>query len=110
MNKSFIRCIVLSICICFLHYQCVFAVSCIDHLGVADGLSHYSINEFYQDEYERMWVGTRHGLNCISGSDCRIIQSDSTNTYLTTISDIFVEMVKAASYCNVLPPLCSWTY
>ena len=82
MNKSFIRCIVLSICICFLHYQCVFAVSCIDHLGVADGLSHYSINEFYQDEYERMWVGTRHGLNCISGSECRIIQSDSTNTYL----------------------------
>ncbi|MGN1248111.1 MAG: hypothetical protein ACI4UO_05950, partial [Paludibacteraceae bacterium] len=71
-----------AISICGLSCQCLFAVSYIDHLGVADGLSHYSINEFYQDEFERMWVATRHGLNCVAGSDCRVIESDSAGTYL----------------------------
>lgn len=82
MNKSFIRWLVSAISICGLSCQCLFSVSYIDHLGVSDGLSHYSINEFYQDEFERMWVATRHGLNCVAGSDCRVIKSDSAGTYL----------------------------
>lgn len=82
MNTSFIRWLVSAISIGGLSCQCLFAVSYIDHLGVSDGLSHYSINEFYQDEFERMWVATRHGLNCVAGSDCRVIKSDSAGTYL----------------------------
>lgn len=47
-----------------------------EHIGAGDGLSHYSINEFYEDEFGRMWVGTRHGLNCVVGSSCRIVGTD----------------------------------
>lgn len=63
----------------------------LEHFGVADGLSHYSINAFYQDEYGRMWVATRDGLNCIAGNDCRIFRGDETanplirNNYIHTV-------------------------
>ncbi len=62
-----------------------------EHFGVADGLSHYSINAFYQDEYGRVWVATRDGLNCIAGNDCRIFRSDDatglpiTSNYIHTV-------------------------
>lgn len=62
-----------------------------EHFGVEDGLSHYSINAFYQDEYGRMWVATRDGLNCIAGNDCRIFRGDETenplirNNYIHTV-------------------------
>ncbi len=50
-----------------------------EHFGVADGLSHYSINAFYQDEFGRMWVATRDGLNCIAGNSCRVFRGDESS-------------------------------
>lgn len=36
------------------------------YLTAKDGLSDHSINSFYEDEYARMWVATRNGLNCFN--------------------------------------------
>ncbi len=83
---------VLSIAFLSAWVALVFATStAMEHFGVEDGLSHYSINAFYQDEYGRMWVATRDGLNCIAGNDCRIFRGDETenplirNNYIHTV-------------------------
>ena len=77
--------------------MCMSALVCLgsqvapERFGVSDGLSHYSINAFYQDEYGRMWVATRDGLNCIAGNSCRIFRGDEAtglpirNNYIHTV-------------------------
>lgn len=41
------------------------------HLGVAEGLSQNSAFCFQQDHLQRIWVGTREGLNCFDGEKVR---------------------------------------
>lgn len=43
-----------------------------EYLTTQDGLSDYSINSLYEDEYARMWIATRNGLNCYDGQRFRI--------------------------------------
>lgn len=43
-----------------------------EYLSTKDGLSDYSVNSLYEDEYARMWIGTRNGLNCYDGHYFRI--------------------------------------
>ena len=78
-------------CLCFFSLLSFATSATLERCGVADGLAHYSINAFYQDEYGRMWVATRDGLNCIAGNNCRIFRGDEntnlpiTNNYIHTV-------------------------
>jgi Signal transduction histidine kinase len=38
-----------------------------NHLKVAQGLSHSTVNSIYQDEFNQMWIATRDGLNRYDG-------------------------------------------
>lgn len=52
---------------CFLPIA-VFSQSLIfNHLKIAQGLSHSSVNAIYQDEFNQMWIATRDGLNRYDG-------------------------------------------
>lgn len=82
MNKNYIYRIFTLLTLFFCRTALVWSSFTTEHIGVGDGLSHYSINEFYEDEFGRMWVGTRHGLNCVVGSNCRIVGSDTTTNGL----------------------------
>lgn len=76
---------------CMSALVCLGSQVALERFGVSDGLSHYSINAFYQDEYGRMWVATRDGLNCIAGNSCRIFRGDEAtglpirNNYIHTV-------------------------
>lgn len=39
-----------------------------EHLGVKDGLSQFTVHDFYQDEFGQMWIATSDGLNRYDGS------------------------------------------
>lgn len=39
-----------------------------EHLSVKDGLSQFTIHDFYQDEFGQMWIATSDGLNRYDGS------------------------------------------
>lgn len=38
-----------------------------EHLGVKEGLSQFTVHDFYQDEYGQMWIATSDGLNRYDG-------------------------------------------
>ena len=45
------------------------------HLGVAEGLSHYSVLSMYVDERGLIWIGTPEGLNLWSGYDFTVFKT-----------------------------------
>ncbi len=45
------------------------------HIGVANGLSHYSVLSIYIDEQDLIWMGTSNGLNLWSGYDCTVYKT-----------------------------------
>lgn len=49
------------------------------HIGVVDGLSHYSALSIYVDERDLIWVGTSDGLNLWSGYDFTVFKTDPNN-------------------------------
>lgn len=49
------------------------------HIGVAEGLSHYSVISMYIDERDLIWVGTPEGLNLWSGYDFTQFKTDPDN-------------------------------
>lgn len=58
-----------------------------EYLTSKDGLSNPSIYAFYEDEYSRMWVATRNGLNCYDGGSFRVLgkHNDIHDTYIRNI-------------------------
>lgn len=58
-----------------------------EYLTTKDGLSDYSINSFYEDEYNRMWVATRNGLNCYNGNSFFVwgVNNGLNDTYVRKI-------------------------
>ncbi len=44
------------------------------HLETTDGLSQVTINSIFQDEFGRMWFGTRDGLNCYDGNSIKVFR------------------------------------
>lgn len=42
-----------------------------NHLNVESGLSHVTVQNIYQDEFNRMWFATHDGLNCYDGNKVR---------------------------------------
>ena len=46
------------------------------HIGVAEGLSHYSVISMYVDERNLIWIGTPEGLNLWSGYDFTVFKTD----------------------------------
>lgn len=59
-----------------------------EYLTSKDGLSNYSINAFYEDEYARMWVATRNGLNCYDGGSFRVwgARNGIQDTYVRNVA------------------------
>ena len=59
-----------------------------EYLSPKDGLSNPSVNAFYEDEYGRMWIATRNGLNCYDGHSFRVfgIQNGINDTYIRSIA------------------------
>ena len=82
---------------CKLHFLIVsllgLAVTChaqlnhFEYLTSKDGLSNYSVNAFYEDEYARMWVATRNGLNCYDGGSFRVwgARDGLNDTYIRNV-------------------------
>lgn len=58
-----------------------------EYLSTKDGLSDYSINSLYEDEYARMWIATRNGLNCYDGQRFRVWSIDQglQDTYVRSV-------------------------
>ncbi len=46
------------------------------HIGVEEGLSHYSVISMYVDERNLIWIGTPEGLNLWSGYDFTVFKTD----------------------------------
>ena len=42
------------------------------HISVEQGLSHYTVNSIYQDEFGFIWVGTMDGLNRYDGHRVKV--------------------------------------
>lgn len=52
----------------------------VQHLSIEQGLSHYTVNSIYQDEFGFIWVGTMDGLNRYDGSRIKIFKPDPADT------------------------------
>lgn len=46
----------------------------VQHLSVEQGLSHYTVNSIYQDEFGFIWIGTMDGLNRYDGQRIKIFK------------------------------------
>ena len=55
------------------------ATESFEHLSVADGLSHNSVNCILQDRAGFMWLGTKDGLNCYDGYTFTVFRPDPTD-------------------------------
>lgn len=55
---------------------------------VRQGLSHQTVNCFYEDEFGFLWVGTQDGLNRFDGRKFEIFKPDNTNPYSININNI----------------------
>lgn len=45
-----------------------------EHLRVKDGLSHLTIHDIYQDEFNQLWIATRDGLNKYDGNKISVFR------------------------------------
>lgn len=45
------------------------------------GLSHQSVNCFWEDEFGFMWIGTQNGLNRFDGYEVETFLPDNRNPY-----------------------------
>lgn len=61
------------------------------HLGLNEGLSQVSVNTTYQDEFGRIWIGTRDGLNLYDGNKFRTFfpeRGDTTGLQHSNINEL----------------------
>ncbi len=49
------------------------------HLTTEDGLSQFSVNYLYVDEWGTLWIGTREGLNRYNGNDIKTYKLEKNN-------------------------------
>lgn len=66
----------LLLCLILLCANTVYSID-FEHIGVKNGLSHYTIHSIYQDEQGFMWIGTRDGLNRYDGSGVTVYKQQS---------------------------------
>ena len=55
---------------------------------VRQGLSHQTVNCFYQDEFGFLWIGTQDGLNRFDGRKFEVFKPDNANPYSININNI----------------------
>lgn len=55
---------------------------------VRQGLSHQTVNCFYQDEFRFLWIGTQDGLNRFDGRKFEVFKPDNANPYSININNI----------------------
>lgn len=55
---------------------------------VREGLSHQTVNCFYQDEFGFLWIGTQDGLNRFDGRKFEVFKPDDANPYSININNI----------------------
>lgn len=51
-----------------------------EHLGVREGLSQFTVHDFYQDEYGQMWIATADGLNRYDGKNIESFRPQAGDT------------------------------
>lgn len=56
--------------------------------SVRQGLSHQTVNCFYQDEFGFLWIGTQDGLNRFDGRKFDIFKPDNTNPFSINVNNI----------------------
>ena len=49
------------------------------HINTNNGLSHFSVNSIYIDEFEAIWIGTREGLNKYNGNSIETFKNEKDN-------------------------------
>ncbi len=62
-----------------------------EHLSVKDGLSQFTVHDFYQDEFGQMWIATSDGLNRYDGSKTEAFKpvvGDSTGLFGNNIQRV----------------------
>lgn len=52
----------------------------VQYLSIEQGLSHYTVNSIYQDEFGFIWIGTMDGLNRYDGSRVRVFKPDPADS------------------------------
>lgn len=52
----------------------------VQHLSIEQGLSHYTVNSIYQDEFGFIWIGTMDGLNRYDGSRIQVFKPDPSDS------------------------------
>lgn len=51
-----------------------------EHLSVREGLSQFTVHDFYQDEYGQMWIATADGLNRYDGKNIESFRPQAGDT------------------------------
>ncbi|TKG97318.1 response regulator [Puteibacter caeruleilacunae] len=65
-----------------------------EHLGIPDGLSQICTYEFAEDDFGRLWIATRDGLNCYNGNGFKVYKpqmNDSTKILGRRITDMVID-------------------
>ncbi len=57
-------------------------------LGINEGLSQVSVRDIHQDHLNRIWIGTRDGLNCYDGNKIKVYRSVKGDTTTLISSEI----------------------
>lgn len=52
----------------------------VKHLNTDQGLSHYTVNSIWQDEFGFIWIGTMDGLNRFDGHRIKVYKPDASDT------------------------------
>lgn len=52
----------------------------VKHLNTEQGLSHYTVNSIWQDEFGFIWIGTMDGLNRFDGHRIKVFKPDPSDT------------------------------
>lgn len=68
------------------------------HLGTSDGLSQSSVIAMEQDNFGRMWLGTRDGLNLYDSSSFRVYRNIPTDSTSISNSDILSIKLDSEGY------------
>ncbi|MDR0543056.1 MAG: response regulator [Dysgonamonadaceae bacterium] len=81
---------ILAVCIC-LSATTYCQNLLFDHLKVENGLSQSSVHSIYQDEFNRIWIATRDGLNKYDGNKIEVFRpavGDTTTLFGSNVQSV----------------------
>lgn len=71
---AFIRLMLLVLFLTTMSFKMYSQTIIFDHLNIEDGLSELTVQAIYQDEFGRMWIATKDGLNLYDGKTVEVFR------------------------------------